>query len=70
MTLDEIRSDIRKRGLTSHQVMLWAKATGNALIAAEADAQAVAEKIRRGPKRAEVADRPVVFYSYPHAAPR
>lgn len=42
---------IRARGLTSYQLMLAAKVNGDVLLAAEADAQAVVERIRRGPVR-------------------
>lgn len=42
---------LRARRFTSHQLMLLAKQTGDPLIAAEADAQAVVERIRRGPVR-------------------
>lgn len=42
---------LRARQLTSHQLMLLAKQTGDPLIAAEADAQAVVERIRKGPVR-------------------
>lgn len=52
---------IRARGLTSHQLRLLAKASGDYLLAAEADAQAVRERIQRGPRRptpAEPTDTP------------
>ena len=42
---------LRKQGLTSYQLMLKAKATGDPLIAAEADAQAVVERLRKGPHK-------------------
>ena len=42
---------IRARRLTSWQLMLAAKATGDVLLAAEADAQAVVERLRKGPVR-------------------
>lgn len=42
---------LRARKLTSFQLMLLAKQTGDPLIAAEADAQAVAERIRKSPHR-------------------
>lgn len=42
---------LRARKLTSFQLMLLAKQTGDPLIAAEADAQAVRERIRRGPHK-------------------
>lgn len=42
---------LRARKLTAFQLMLLAKQTGDPLIAAEADAQAVAEKVRRGPHK-------------------
>lgn len=42
---------IRAKGWTSHQLMLRAKQTGDVLLAAEADAQAVVERLRRGPVR-------------------
>lgn len=45
--LDEIRA----KGWTSHLLMLRAKQTGDVLLAAEADAQAVVERLRRGPVR-------------------
>lgn len=40
---------LRRKGYTSFQLMLLAKQTGDPLIAAEADAQAVVERLRRGP---------------------
>lgn len=49
--LDAIRARNRALGLTSHQIMLQAKATGDPLLAAEADAQAVRERLQRGPHR-------------------
>jgi len=42
---------IRERKLTSWQLMLAAKATGDVLLAAEADAQAVVERLRKGPHK-------------------
>ena len=45
--LDEIRA----RKWTSFQLMLRAKQTGDVLLAAEADAQAVVERLRKGPVR-------------------
>ena len=45
--LDEIRA----KGWTAHQLMLRAKQTGDVLLAAEADAQAVVERLRKGPVR-------------------
>ena len=42
---------IRAKAWTSHQLMLRAKQTGDVLLAAEADAQAVVERLRRGPVR-------------------
>lgn len=45
--LDEIRA----KGWTSHLLMLRAKQTGDVLLAAEADAQAVVERLRKGPVR-------------------
>lgn len=45
-SLDQLRA----RRLTSFQLMLLAKQTGSALVAAEADAQAVVERIRKAPK--------------------
>lgn len=47
MTLNALRD----RKLTAFQLMLLAKQTGDPLVAAEADAQAVVERIRRGPVR-------------------
>lgn len=41
---------LRKRNLTSHQLRCLADRTGSALVAAEADAQAVVERIREGPR--------------------
>lgn len=41
---------LRARKLTSFQLMLLAKQTGDPLIAAEADAQGVVERIRKSPK--------------------
>jgi len=45
--LDEIRA----KGWTSHLLMLRAKQTGDVLLAAEADAQAVVERLRKGPHK-------------------
>lgn len=45
---------LRKQGLTSYQLMLKAKATGDPLIAAEADAQAVVERLRKGPHKSKL----------------
>lgn len=42
---------LRAKGYTSHQLMLLAKQTGDPLIAAEADAQAVVERLRKGPHK-------------------
>lgn len=42
---------LRKLGYTSYQLMLMAKSSGDPLIAAEADAQAVRERLRKGPKK-------------------
>lgn len=47
MTLDALRA----KNYSSFQLMLLAKSTGDPLIAAEADAQVVVERIRRGPVR-------------------
>ena len=42
---------LRKLGYTSYQLMLMAKSSGDPLIAAEADAQAVRERLRKGPHK-------------------
>lgn len=42
---------IRARGLTAWQLGLLAQQTGDSLVAAEADAQAVRERVLRGPHR-------------------
>ena len=42
---------LRKLGYTSYQLMLMAKSSGDPLIAAEADAQAVRERLRKGPRK-------------------
>lgn len=42
---------LRAKGYRSFQLMLAAKATGDVLLAAEADAQAVVERLRKGPVR-------------------
>lgn len=43
-------NSIRARGLTSWQLMLLAKQTGDPLVAAEADAQAVLERRAKAPR--------------------
>lgn len=51
---------IRAHGWTAHQLMLRAKETGDVLLAAEADRQAVVERLRKGPHQLLPVEREVV----------